>query len=281
MCRNNAAIAKGLSGNVQKAKAKERAPTLKSHFLAGLSHEIRTPLSGILGMADLLLETELDEFQRDYVATTRHCAEDLLELLNLAMELSMVSAGAADLAVAEFNLPEVLRSTLDYGRAKAESKGLRFTVTLDPGLPGLAVGDAMRLSQVLRQLIVSAVKLSPEGEIRVEVSWWPKVKHRIILSISVSSTAIGIRPEQLRDLFKSSWQYEGRDYSGTGLSLALAHQLAILLGGRITAESEPVKGSRLTFEVPLELAHDDPPAELAREFPARKPVVSTKFANNA
>jgi len=248
----------------------EELHRLKSHFLASLNHEIRTPLSGILGMTDLLLETSLDDVQRDYVATTRVCAEDLLELLNSALEFSAISAGELPLEEAEFNLAEVLKSVVDQNQIKAHAKGLRLIARLDEGLPTGVVGDPLRLRQILCQLIVNGIKFTPEGEVEVSASAAPLPDSRCLLKVRIRDTGIGIAPEQFKFLFQSFQQLEsglGRRYPGLGLGLALVYQLVRLMGGAIKAESESGKGSVFSVTIPLRVARELAAPEAPKGLP--------------
>src|SRR5271170_6015597 len=143
---------------------------LKGTFLASLNHEIRTPLSGILGMADLLLETRLDEEQREYVNAARLCAESLFEILNASLEYSALEAGHLSLDESEFSLRELIESTLAQQTLKAESKGLKIVATYDLGLPETMVGDAPRLRQLLSLFLANAIKFTHEGGVELRVS---------------------------------------------------------------------------------------------------------------
>lgn len=243
---------------------------LKSHFLASLNHEIRTPLTGILGMTDLLLETPLDDVQREYVMTTRICAEELLALLDAALEYSALSSGALVLEEAEFNLPELLEGVLDQQRIKAHAKGLKLVAKLD-SLPQLAIGDAMRIRQIVSQLLGNAVKFTPAGEVELAA----KVEHlrgdRIVLALAIRDTGIGIAPGDLPRLFESFAPLEagpGRRHSGLGLGLATVHRLLELMGGEIRVQSEPGRGSLFALRIPLRLgaaSRETQPAPPVRE----------------
>lgn len=243
---------------------------LKSHFLASLNHEIRTPLTGILGMTDLLLETPLDDVQREYVMTTRICAEELLALLDAALEYSALSSGALVLEEAEFNLPELLESVLDQHRIKAHAKGLRLAYHLD-SLPAVAIGDAMRIRQIVSQLLANAVKFTPAGEVELRARVDRGEGDRIVLALAIRDTGMGIAAEDLPRLFESFATLEagpGRRHSGLGLGLATVHRLLELMGGEIHVHSEPGRGSLFALRIPLRLApamQEAPPAPAARE----------------
>ena len=222
---------------------------LKGTFLANLNHEIRTPLSGILGMTDLLLETQLDEEQRDYVATARLCAENLFHLLNATLQYSALTAGHLQLDETEVSLAEMVDSVLAQEREKARAKGLLLTATLDPKLPQTIVGDAARIQELVRHLLDNAIKFTHHGSIELALHTDGEG-----LKIAVRDTGIGIPPDRRARIFESFHQEDSglsRNYSGLGLGLALVHKLLGLMGGEIETESEPGKGSTFTVHLPI------------------------------
>ncbi len=224
---------------------------LKGVFLANLNHEIRTPLSGILGMTDLLLETNLDEDQREYVVATRLCAENLFEILNAALQYSALDAGQLTLDESEFSLKEMLDSAVSQHAARAQSKGLRLFSTMEAGLPETVFGDAPRLRELLGHLIVNAIKFTQTGYIEVRAAADRAAGE---LVFEVRDSGIGIEPAKLQLIFDSFRQVEGglsRNYPGLGLGLALAQKLATLMKGRIEVSSTPRKGSIFTVRIPL------------------------------
>ena len=237
---------------------------LKGQFLTSLNHEIRTPLSGILGMSDLLLETSLSDEQKEYVGATRLCAENLLEILNVTLEFSALSANHLHLEEAEFSMRETLAGLVSEFAFKAESKDVRLRHNFDRNLPSAVVGDAVRLRQLIWHLLGNAVKFTQRGE--VEVSAWAgrPSEGGVPITIAVRDTGIGIRPDQLGSIFESFRQLEtglARNFKGLGLGLAVAQKLAVLLGGAVTVESELGRGSTFTVQVPLRL-----PADFARNL---------------
>jgi CheY-like chemotaxis protein len=224
---------------------------LKGTFLANLNHEVRTPLSGIMGMTDLLLETQLDEDQRDYVSTVRLCAENLFHLLNATLEYSALTAGHLKLDETEFSLPQMVDSALAKEREKAETKGLKLTATLDPALPQTMIGDAARMQDVLGHLLDNAIKFTHRGSVDLTLN-----REGEILKIAVRDTGIGIPPERQARIFESFHQIDNglsRNYAGLGLGLALVQKLLALMGGEIAAESQVDQGSTFTVRLPIRL----------------------------
>ncbi|HYL76928.1 MAG TPA: response regulator [Bryobacteraceae bacterium] len=229
---------------------------LKGHFLTSLNHEIRTPLSGILGMADLLLETNLSEEQKDYVGATRLCAENLLEILNATLEFSALTANHIQLDESESAIREMIEGIVAEFSFKAEAKGLRLRYTLDASLPDSVICDALRLRRLLWHLIGNAIKFTERGEVDVCASARVQEQGLVMVTIEVHDTGIGIPPDQLTSIFESFHQLEAglaRNYPGLGLGLAVAQKLAVLLGGGITVQSEVGRGSTFAIRLPLRL----------------------------
>src|ERR1700734_2138068 len=174
---------------------------VQGQFLASLNHEIRTPLSGILGMTDLLFETPLTDDQREYAGATRVCAENLLEILNVTLEYSALSANQVRLEEVEFSVRDTLQGVVNEFGAKAQVKGLRLTGAWDASLPEVAVGDPLRLRQILWHLGGNAIKFTREGgvEVRASAAVAPDTRH-MLLAIEVRDTGIGIVPGQLNQI---------------------------------------------------------------------------------
>jgi two-component system, sensor histidine kinase and response regulator len=240
--------------------AHEEIERLKGTFLASLNHEIRTPLAGIIGMADLLLETTLDEEQREYVTAARMCAENLFEILNATLEYAALEAGQIALDDSEFSLREMLNAAMAQHQAKALAKNLPLLLVPDPGLPETMLGDAPRLRELLGHLIANAIKFTPTGkvEVRVRPEGTDPLKRWLVME--VCDTGIGITPDQ-RDLIFQSFQQGqrglSRSYPGLGLGLALARKLATVMGGEISLESQLGAGSSFTARLPLRAAAID------------------------
>lgn len=239
---------------------------LKGLFLASLNHEIRTPLSGILGMADLLLETPLDEEQREYVNAARLCAESLFEILNAALQYSALEAGRVSLDESEFSLKEALNAALDQHSSRAQAKNIRYTSSFAPALPEVVIGDAPRLREVVSHLLANAVKFTHAGSVELLAF----VDAGKSLVIQVVDTGIGIPRDRLEIIFESFRQVESglaRSYPGLGLGLAVARKLVSLMHGRIEVESVQDKGSTFTVRLPLRL-----PETSIESAPASSPV---------
>jgi len=224
---------------------------VKGVFLASLNHEIRTPLSGVMGMLDLLLETQIDEDQRDYLNAARLCAESLSELLNASLQYAALEAGQIVVEETEFSVKEMLEAALSPQRAKADIKQLRLRLTLDAGLPETLIGDASRLRELIGHLVNNAIKFTHTGSVDVRVSMRANPD---VFVAEVRDTGIGIPPDKLGGIFESFQPGESglaRAYPGLGLGLALAHKLSKVMSGRILVESQLGEGSTFTLEVPL------------------------------
>jgi CheY-like chemotaxis protein len=234
--------------------ARPELDQIKGVFLASLNHEIRTPLSGIIGMLDLLLETPIDDDQRDYINAARLCTESLSDLLNASLEYAALDAGQVSLEEIEFSVREMLEAAVAQQRTKADVKQLRLRLTLDPGLPETLVGDPSRLRELIGHIINNAVKFTHAGSVEVQVSMRSTPHRSELLIAQVRDTGVGIAADKLGCIFESFHSGESgltRAYPGLGLGLALAHKLATIMGGRILVESQAGVGSTFTLEVAL------------------------------
>lgn len=228
----------------------------KSEFLARMSHEIRTPMNGVLGMTELLRATRLDARQQKYADTIRYSAESLLAIINDILDFSKIEAGKMTLDEAPFDLEQLVEEAAELLAEAAHSKGLELTCRVPQGLHTAYRGDALRLRQVLVNLLGNAVKFTSHGEIDLRVAELDGAQPgRKALRFEVRDTGIGIQPASLAAIFDSFSQADGsttRRYGGTGLGLAISKQLVQLMGGQIDVRSTPGEGSTFGFSVTLQ-----------------------------
>ena len=231
-----------------------RESELKSAFLANMSHEVRTPLNGVIGMADLLLDTELDDRQQAYAEMVRDSGRSLLSLLNAILDFAKLDAGRMQVERVGLNLREVVKSTLRPFELAARERGLRFRVRVDEAVPVGLIGDPIRIGQVLTNLVSNALKFTESGRVEVSVELLRETVDGVVLRFEVEDTGIGISDTAMARLFKPFSQADAsttRRYGGTGLGLAISRQLVELMDGRLEASSTPGRGTRFWFALPM------------------------------
>lgn len=280
--RNLLAEINKIYSEIEKEKeAAENASRAKSDFMATMSHELRTPMNGIIGFTDLVLTTELQKVQREYLQHVKKSAYSLLHIINDILDFSKIEAGKMIIDNTLFKLHELVSDTVDELSIKAAEKNIELICDIDLLLPSEFIGDPVRIKQILVNLLGNAIKFTHEGEVFVHVQrllspYVKNDKRYLDVSISVKDTGIGIPAEKLEHIFDSFTQVDSsttRKYGGSGLGLAIAKNLAKMMDGVLSVSSEPGKGSIFTFTIPVEIANELPSVNFSAKTELREVLV--------
>lgn len=249
----NTAAKQGAIKDMMKAKEKvEDATKIRNEFVSNVTHELRTPVNGILGISKNLMETELDKQQKESIQIIHMCCSNMIEIINNLLDFSKLEAGKFTIEEREFSFREAIDKIIAMNLNQVNEKGLKLLLNISPEIPERIVGDELRISQILTNLINNAVKFTSVGQIVVDVVKTIEINHTVELFFMVMDTGIGIAPEDMDKLFKSFSQVDAsitRRFGGSGLGLTIVKELVELMDGEIHVESEKGKGSTFSFSI--------------------------------